>query len=689
MQNDLFEAGRGAVSSAKAGAEARRNEFILNARKAMLARVLPDSSGLELVQALPELNGEQTIILNAETTGLRWWDRDKPIGWSWWLPESGRSGYTPLRHCIGDNVDPEAFRRWARSLKGVRYENINSKFDLHMAEEDGAPLREICDSFGDAAHRAALLDDNRFRFNLDQLSKDELGWDVTKDGLGKLPLQITNETEFQYLHPGVVAPYAVRNVAQVNALLESYAPQIEDEELEDVLQLECDVLPAVVEFERNGLYLDVPLAEQWHREVNERLDAIRLKIYKSTGIELTSFDSSKQLQAIFERRGHRSNVLTPSGAPSFTDGVMKQFAAVDPVIADLRTGGQLADLNSKYLVKYLKLVDGAGWMRYNLHQLRTTRGEGDEGARGAVSGRFSAAGDDEGGFNPQQVVAVEKQLERGWCPDYVIRKLIVPGPGEIGLIASDMMQVEYRLFARYADDPAINAAYAGAPLQKLIGGKMVWVQGPLADFHALVAELLNQPHLNRKLVKNVNFALIYGAALIKFAYMLGMITEAQFLELNARLKAAMRIKDFSAVKAVYNDPLLSSAQDLLDTYHRMFPRVKPLMDKTKYVARERGYVKTLMGRRARLTDRFHSALNRIVQGGAADINKRAVVEVYQQRKQLNAPMRCTVHDEIVLGRRPETNVDAVDKVLNFQYYPHPTIPILWETRTGDNWAACK
>jgi len=77
-----------------------------------------------------------------------------------------------------------------------------------------------------------------------------------------------------------------------------------------------------------------------------------------------------------------------------------------------------------------------------------------------------------------------------------------------------------------------------------------------------------------------------------------------------------------------------------------------------------------------------------VQGGAASINKRVLVEVYKLRKMLELVMRCTIHDELVCGYRNLSLIPAFDKVLNTQYFDL-RIPILWDTKTGPNWAACK
>jgi DNA polymerase-1 len=116
--------------------------------------------------------------------------------------------------------------------------------------------------------------------------------------------------------------------------------------------------------------------------------------------------------------------------------------------------------------------------------------------------------------------------------------------------------------------------------------------------------------------------------------------------------------------------------------------VKPLLDRASETARQRGYVMTLLGRRARLKGRFHSALNRIIQGGAADINKRLLIELYRRRKEFGMVMRLTVHDEVMGGLLDRGMQSAIDKLLNTQYFDL-RVPILWSSQVGANWAECK
>jgi hypothetical protein len=136
---------------------------------------------------LPVLNGETHLIADFETGNERgkdgrcWWDGAFPVGLAWFLPQSGRRGYTGVRHTDGNATDPATLVRWLNDLRNMHIDNAQTKFDLHISRENGA---DLCDrrghTFGDVQHRAALLDDNRYLFGIDKLAQDFLGPDRGK-----------------------------------------------------------------------------------------------------------------------------------------------------------------------------------------------------------------------------------------------------------------------------------------------------------------------------------------------------------------------------------------------------------------------------------------------------------------------------------------------------------------------------
>jgi DNA polymerase-1 len=582
--------------------------------------------------------GVKKVYVDAETNGV---DRMKsvPVGWAVKRPGEP-SGYFPFAHQGGQNLCPETMKRWAeRELRDVEIVNLNTRFDAHVSENWGVSLRDQGCRLRDVAHHAALLDDHRRDFSLEGISQDWLGYGKAK---GEGRFRIEGKDIWKY-PAGMVAPYACTDVDLIEDLDEVMHPALDDQDLWTVANLESDVIPVVIEMERNGAPLDVPMLKQWVVEAEQERQDLLFELFRQTGMKINP-DSGPDMVRLFKKAGLGDTWgQTAKGAPSFTDVVMREASAKSPLVKMARDAGKLADLLSKYLVKYQNEVGADGILRYNLYQLMT--GEG-----GTVSGRFASAA-----VNIQQVMANEKQI-REYGDKYLIRRLFRPGPGAAGWLSIDASQIEYRLFAHYANDPQILATYNAPPMQEMFNGKPVWVSGPQADFHIVVMKLLQtvRPDFDRKRVKNVNFAMLFGAGIAKIAEMLEC-TEDQ-------------------------------ARDFRRIYFRMFPSVKPLIDKAMEIAETRGFIKTLLGRRSRFIngERSHKALNAAIQGSAADLNKMMLVELYKNRKFLEVVMRYTVHDSSENDYYNPAKLPAIQELFHQQL--HPTrVPILWKMEAGPSW----
>jgi DNA polymerase I len=576
---------------------------------------------------LPSLDGVPEIKLDCETTGLRWHKGDLPVGFSVKRPGEP-SRYYPFAHRSGSaqNLDEGQCREWARrELRGKRISNTNTRFDVHMMREWGADLVEQGCEFHDVSHATALIDDWHRDFTLNGQAKAYLD-EGRRKLTGEDPrFRIEGKSIADY-PPGMVAPYAERDTDLVAWLEEAQSPLLAEQDLNRIMALEDSVIPVVCEMERNGCPLDVELLDRWCAESQDELEETLWEVQRRTGLRVNP-DSNDDLQKLFLCQRIPMTSFTDKGKPSFADSVMKRLAAENEVVALVRHAGKLVDLRSKYLVKYRDAVGSDGILRYALHQLMT--GEG-----GTVSGRFASSS-----VNIQQVMAIEKQAREYGSDRYLVRRLFRPGSGF--WLSVDAAQVEYRLFAHYANSRKILDVFGA---------------DPYADYHQVVTDLLRpiRPDFDRKRVKNVNFAQIFGAGLEKTAMML--------------------------------ETDMSEAMEFMEIYHRMFPEVRVLMKRAMGLAERRGFVKTLLGRRARFPQakRLHSALNRAIQGTAADYNKMVIVEVFKARKQFGLTLRSTIHDEF--------NADMQDRGLlpDFQRFVDRQlmdvrVPILWACETGPNW----
>jgi DNA polymerase I-like protein with 3'-5' exonuclease and polymerase domains len=595
--------------------------------------------------ALPHIRGKyRRIIMDLETDGLEWWNGNKPVGFGIRAPESGESWYLPVGHRVGPNLDPALVKRWAQQeLRDVEILNINTKFDVLTSRAWDVDLAAQGCTFADVAHFAALLDDHRFQFNQELLVKDFLGDDVGKthavSGFALDPAR------FADYPAGLVAPRALDDVYQVERLYDAMWPRIQAEGLERVAALESAIIPVVCEMEWNGTPIDVPRLEWMVAQSQRRIERICRKIYELTGLRFTPTNTG-DWHKLLNVRGVEHAARTPKGAISLEDAHLKTIA--DPVIAMARHARNLSSLRSKFLVNYLERVQATGILRYDLHQLRSQPDEFSGGAFGTVSGRFSSAN-----VNIQQVMTPEAQKAKRLA-DFVVRSLFVPGDGV--WLSADAKQIEYRLFAHYAKNPTILAAYD---------------RDPDTDYHDVVRDLLSFRGPRRQL-KILNFSQLYGAGKAKFASMLGVDQDEA---------DTLREKYFA---------MMPEARQLLDATSKL--AMPGHSDKCRYgcSARHRGYVKTLLGRRARFgpNDRHYSALNRIIQGTAADANKLVLADVYRERKTLGLTMRNTVHDELNGSLASPDMLPAVQELLDRPRLD-VRVSILWDAGIGANWGEAK
>lgn len=593
---------------------------------------------------LPDLSGERHLYVDTETTGLQWWRKDRPTGFSV-ATEDGRSWYFPVRHA-GGNLDEARVLEWTRSdhgLKGKHLDAFATRFDCHMFRVFGADLEELGCTVGDVAFWATLLDDHRVSTTLDAVCEDFLPFKKVQ-GLDK--------KRMADYHASQVAEYAKRDVLLLRELRIVLWPKLDAEDLHRVRQLEEDVIFATVEMEKNGSPLDEEKLARWLKQSEHDYVACVWKIRELTGLTVNPM-SREDAKVLFAKCGVKPTMQTPSGEPSFTKASIKRIK--HPVVAQYRRAKALGSLRAKFLLPYWRELKRHGRLLYALHQLPVD----DEG--GTVSGRYSSSsfGDDEGdGRNIQQVAGkkhanANREDELGDL-EYKVRELHVAKEGQV--LSADAEQIEYRFFAHYAKPPKVLAAYE---------------RDPGTDFHNFVWEMVKavEPTVTRELTKDLNFAKIYGAGLPRIAEMLG------FRRLGLPKE---------------DDEGIAEVRPFVNAYDQAFPEAKRLLWHAKELAETRGYVKTMLGRRARFLEyeSKHSALNRVIQGSAADEMKLKLRELHRERKRTGFVLRFTVHDEAGGDAPDAESARMVHEVLNRQLMP-TRVPLRWAVKVGPNWNECK
>jgi DNA polymerase I-like protein with 3'-5' exonuclease and polymerase domains len=632
-------------------------------------------------------HGIREVYFNLETSGLKWFDGDHPIAASIDYPSDALGGfstdYISWGHASGNTTDPATARLWMQTeLRGVHLINTNIRFDIHHGREFGVDFEAMGCPVSDVGHMAALLDDHRQRSSLDALALEYFG---------SIDIPRLDESRMVSYPAEVAAPRAMYNVQLVRRLKEKMWPQLDAQDLQRVRALEDRLIYVVCEMEKNGTPIDLDLLKQWERRSKQQIDDLQQQISSLTGrhIAVDLFggesghlnpDSPKEMEALFKSLD-LPIVRTATGRPSFSSAVLDQIH--HPVIDLVKTLNRLIDLRAKYLVSDLHRIGSDGILRYALHQLRAVKDDSmNSGEAGTVTGRFSSTEITDGvGVNIQQRIKVAKQrIAWGYDEDdeshddeiYLIRQLHIPASGQ--WLSADAMQIEYRLFANEVNSERINAAYAAAPSQDEKGN---WITGPQTSFHRMMHGWMKpwRPDLPYRRCKDVNFAKIYAAGPKKIAFMLGFITAQQLDMLNE-------------TKAKNTHPLLKETNEILKIYDREIPEVGPLIRRASEIAKNRGYIMSILGRRQRFPPgygREHKALNMRIQPSAADIMKTKLVELHDARKYTNFLLRFTVHDECDGDIPDEEHARRVKEVLDDQSFDL-RIPILWEVNTGPNWA---
>jgi DNA polymerase-1 len=557
--------------------------------------------------------------------------------------------YLPVGHRGGGNLDENAVRRWAKAnLRGRRLCALNAKYDVQVSRNWGLDLESIDARIHDPAFKAALLDENRRRFNLNMLSQDILGLEKSDS------VDEKDKSNIADMAASEVGGYAEHDAFLHMELDLVQQREIDAQELSAVCDLEDQLIYSTVAMESKGARIDRAKLELWVHQVEMAHQASILELHSTTGLKINP-NSTKDLTKLF----NFYNIPLPKreeelgGGETFEE---EYLIRVDhPCVRLVMAARKLHSLLTKYLKKYLKVLDSNNILRYSLHQLR-----GDE--FGTVSGRYASAAPSSGGCNIQQVMKVESQLEEEAIAQWIVRELFIPEDGKI-YVSADASQIEFRWFAHYSKAVTLIKAYN---------------ENPTMDFHQLVADLLGQ---KRKDAKHNNFGKLYTMGVPKLARKLGLGCNCGCAP-NLQWNKAEHTKECRIHKAF----------EISKEYDTKFPEAKKLSKEAMDVAKKRGYVRSIMkGRRRYPTgERLHSALNAIIQRTAAETLKVKLLETYNNRKILTIDLRFTVHDELDGDIDPDPKYKQMFKDLleePDQRIPCK-VPLLWDVETGPNWRVC-
>jgi DNA polymerase-1 len=580
----------------------------------------------------PDLSNVTKLALDTETDGKNNF-KSKPVGISIAYNQDNevKSHYFPFGHSSG-NMDPDRVYNWLISEMFCKdVVTAGGKFDVHMLRNwRDVDLESLGTNVRDIQFGAALLDDSRhLKVDLNSLGMKYCGQpkvEIPKDWMSRMA----------QLPADLIGEYAEHDARLTLLVDQAQQPLIKQEGLERVLALENSIIPVVCEIERNGCRIDIPRLEQWQISLQEEYEACIYYIYQQTGILLQPNSPASLIDLCGAIGIKPPEDITASGKTSFKEQSILDLG--HPMMTMAVKARKLANRKALYVDKYLAAAEG-DIIRSQFHQLKTTE-------EGTISGRFSSSGggDDDNGFsfNAQQV---QKRGEDELATNYPVRAIFIPDEG-LQYWACDAMQIEYRLFGHFARAPKILEAYR---------------RDPKTDFHQLVMDMVKPlvPNISRTHTKNINFARLYGAGLEKIALMLGCSE--------------------------------TEAQSFLNNYDKIFPEANRLLKATSYEAKTKGFVSTALGRRARFGagTKIHSAINRVIQGTAADYFKLKMRTIYDNRHSLGiTKLRQIVHDEMCGDRDPDPKYNKLIQECFDTQELKLGVPLLWDCSYGSNWKAC-
>lgn len=578
--------------------------------------------------------------------------------------EAGHRQYYPVGHPGEGNMDADKVFDWL----SVQLGRANQpKVGAHLLYDVGFLSTEDVVMKGplwDIQNAEPLLNENKFTYSLESLSKQYLGVGKLDDELDAYLIQhFGKKNPKRYIAKApasVVAPYAVGDVDHPLRIFKEQRPELERQGLWDVFQIESKLIPILHEMRARGVAVDLGKAEQMHTRMRGEQQIAQQKMRHMTGFDVEVWAGASLARA-FDEIGLRYPLTPKTQKPSFTKPFLER---VDHPLAKLVLEDRRLD---KMCGTFLEgcILDGHynGRVYCQFNQLRS-----DEG--GAVSGRFSSS-------NPNlQFIPVRTDEGK------LLRQMFIPDQ-DCEWWKVDYSQIEFRLMVH----DAVCLGLQGA--QEIC---QQFIDDPSTDFHEVVAEIVfgiatthtpEQWKLFRGRGKTINFGIAFGEGKDKLATQLGVA--------------------------------IGEALAILAQYHARVPFMKGLADSASNLAASTGEIETLLGRKRRFpwgktkwnddgtntTITFpsrvpgskrvftHKALNARIQGGAADVMKKGMVDVHESGvlDELGGIYQLTVHDELD-GSKPKT-ARADEALRELKHILENTVtlrlPLRVDISTGENW----
>jgi len=575
--------------------------------------------------------GSGSVTKNGEVVGIA-------------VAVEGWAGYFPIAHEGGGNMDRNMVLQWLKDVLNTTATKIfhNAMYDVCWLRSMGFTING---RIVDTMIAAALCDENQFRFDLNTCSKRYTGLSKDETALYAAAKEwgVDAKGEMYKLPAMYVGQYAEKDASITLQLWQYLKREISNQDIESIFDLETELFPCLVDMRFLGVRVDIEAAHALKQELVQEEKLCLQKVKIETGID-TQIWAARSIAQVFEKLSLPFDRTEKTQAPSFTKNFLQNHP--HPIVQHIARAREINKAHTTFIDTILK-HEHKGRIHAEINQLRSDNG-------GTVTGRFSYSNP-----NLQQIPARNKELGPR------IRSLFIPEE-----------KCKWGVFDYSQQEPRLVVHYAS--LQNLYGVNDVldaYNEGD-ADFHTIVADMANIP---RSQAKTINLGLFYGMGKNKLQAELGVDKE--------------------------------TSDGLFRQYHDRVPFVKQLMDNVMQRAQQRGQIRTLLGRLCR----FHlwepnmfgmhkalphdqallehgpgirraytyKALNRLIQGSAADMTKKAMLELYKE----GIVPHIQVHDELDLSIESPEHADKVKEIM--EHAVNLEVPNKVDYESGPNWGEIK
>ena len=579
-----------------------------------------DEIAIDLETKDPDLikKGSGAVIGNGEVIGIA-------------VATKHFKGYFPIAHEGGGNMDKSRVLSWFKDVLEAPSTKIfhNAMYDVCWIRAMGFKINGdiVCTMIA-----AAVTDENRFRYDLNSLSWHYLGYGKNEAALAEAASEwgIDPKSEMYKLPSMHVGAYAERDAEATFGLWQEMKKEI----------ISQDLFPCLADMRFKGVRVDIERAHAMKKRFKSAEQDLLTKIKGETNID-TQIWAARSIANVFDMLRLEYPRTEKTAAPSFTKNFLQEHK--HPVVRMIAQAREINKAHTTFIDSILR-YEHKGRIHAEINQLRSQTG-------GTVTGRFSYQNP-----NIQQIPARNKELGPA------IRSLFIPEKGcKWGCF--DYSQQEPRLVVHYASLYKLPSVYDVIESYN---------NDSSADFHQTVADMAKIP---RSQAKTINLGLFYGMGKAKLQAELGVTKE--------------------------------KAAELFNTYHSRVPFVKQLMEKASNRAQDRGQIRTLLGRLCR----FHlwepnsfgmhkamthedalrehgpgikraytyKALNKLIQGSAADMTKKSMLELYKE----GIIPHIQIHDELDLSIEDDAQSKKIIEIM--EQAVSLEVPNKVDYEFGENW----